>query len=349
MYYLGIEIGGTKLQLGVGADDGKLAARWRGPVDVAAGPEGIRQQIVGAVPELLAKAGLERGQLEGVGIGFGGPVDDATRTVIKSHQIEGWDGFPLADWVSDVVGLPAALGNDADVAGLAEAVHGAGKGLSPIFYITIGSGIGGGLIIDGEIYRGVGRGAAEIGHVHVTPKFWYLPPEGYTTYSPAIEPAQAGQAFALYGQLSIPLEDVASGWSISRLARTALAVGMDPESTLARRFERSLDRMTALDIAEAAAEGDEFASSLMEQARTCLADAISRMITLLCPRRIVLGGGVALMGEKLLIEPLRRLVAERVFEPFAGLTDIVSAALGEEVVVHGAIALVRRRLGRRET
>ena len=98
-------------------------------------------------------------------------MDDATRTVIKSHQIDGWDDFPLADWVSEVVGLPAALGNDADVAGLAEALHGAGKGLSPIFYITIGSGIGGGFIIDGEIYRGVGRGAAEIGHMHADPSY----------------------------------------------------------------------------------------------------------------------------------------------------------------------------------
>src|SRR4051812_49776697 len=117
--YLGIEIGGTKLQLAVGAGDGVLAGLWRGAVDVAAGPEGIRRQITSAVPELLAQAGVDRARLKGVGIGFGGPVDDATRTIIKSHQIEGWDGFPLADWVSDLTGLPSALGNDADVAGLA--------------------------------------------------------------------------------------------------------------------------------------------------------------------------------------------------------------------------------------
>src|SRR5437762_2756810 len=131
--FLGIEIGGTKLQLGVGAADGGLAGLWRGNVDVAAGPEGIRRQIAAAVPELLATSGVERSALRGVGIGFGGPVDDATQTIIKSHQIEGWDGFPLADWISDLVGLPAVLGNDADVAGLAEALHGAGQGLSPIF------------------------------------------------------------------------------------------------------------------------------------------------------------------------------------------------------------------------
>src|SRR5579871_2752122 len=167
MHYLGIEIGGTKLQLGVGPGNGTLAGLWRGTVDPDAGGEGIRRQITAAVPELLARSGVDRSQLKGVGVGFGGPVDDATRTVITSHQIKGWDGFPLADWVSDITGLPVALGNDADVAGLAEALFGAGKGLSPVFYITIGSGIGGGLIIDGEIYRGCGRGAAEIGHLQI--------------------------------------------------------------------------------------------------------------------------------------------------------------------------------------
>src|SRR5437660_2277870 len=165
--YVGIEIGGTKLQIGLGAGDGTLAALWRGGVDVARGGEGIREQILRETPLLLEGAGVDRGQVRGVGVGFGGPVDDADQTVIKSHQIAGWDGFPLAQWLTELLGWPVALGNDADVAGLAEALFGAGKGLSPIFYITIGSGIGGGLIINGEIYRGVGRGAAEIGHVVV--------------------------------------------------------------------------------------------------------------------------------------------------------------------------------------
>src|SRR5262245_11851613 len=125
--YLGIEIGGTKLQLGVGAGDGVLAGLWRGSVDVPAGPEGIRRQIQKEVPELLCTSGVEERQLRGVGIGFGGPIDDVTQTIIQSFQIPGWDGFPLADWLSELVGLPAALGNDADLAGLAEALFGAGK------------------------------------------------------------------------------------------------------------------------------------------------------------------------------------------------------------------------------
>ena len=192
--FLGIEIGGTKLQLGLGQGDGVLAGLWRGVVDPSLGSEGIRRQITEAVPELLAKSGIDRSKLRAIGIGFGGPVDDATQTVIKSHQIAGWDDFPLADWIGSALGLPAVLGNDADVAGLAEALFGAGKGLSPIFYITIGSGIGGGLIVDGEIYRGIGRGAAEIGHLRI----------------------------ASGGRPPIILEEQTSGWAIARQPHSKL-------------------------------------------------------------------------------------------------------------------------------
>src|SRR5262245_64372112 len=219
VHYLGIEIGGTKLQLGVGPGDGTLAGLWRGPVDVAAGGEGIRRQITAAVPELLARAGVGRAQVRGVGVGFGGPVDDATRTVIKSHQIEGWDNFPLADWLAEVLGWPVALGNDADVAGLAEALFGAGQGLSPVFYITLGSGIGGALIINGEIYRGCGRGAAEIGHLKLT-----------VVYGDAI-----GQGI---------LEKYASGWAIGQLA-THGKPGKVKGSRLLRRVDGQRRQITA--------------------------------------------------------------------------------------------------------
>lgn len=316
---LGIEIGGTKLQLGVGPDDGKLRGLWRGTVDVAAGPEGIRRQIVAAVPELLVNAGIRREELRGVGIGFGGPVDDATHTVIKSHQIEGWDNYPLADWIAEVVGLPAVLGNDADVAGLAEALHGAGKGLSPIFYITIGSGIGGGFIINGEIYRGCGRGAGEIGHL----RFGYSKDETIGIISPML----------------LTVEEMASGFGIAQRARWAV-----PGDALIVLCNGDVDLITAQMVAEAAQDGDRQSQELLRSAWDCLANAICHVIALLCPRRIVIGGGVSLMGEQLLFQPLRQLVAQRVFQPFAGLTDIVPAALGEEVVVHGAIALARKHL-----
>jgi glucokinase len=305
--FLGIEIGGTKLQLGLGRGDGVITALWRGTVIPAEGIEGIRKQIVAAVPELLAKANTDRGLLRGVGIGFGGPTDDASQTVIKSHQIEGWDGFPLADWVSDLVGVPAVLCNDADVAGLAEALFGAGKGLSPIFYITVGTGVGGGLIIDGHIYRGVGKGAAEIGHLNV-------------------------------GVGGETVERYAAGPGIARFASELLVTGVQSESA-------KPPQITARNVFEMARLGDSFARHAVQEGRRALGDGILAMIALLCPRRIVIGGGVSLAGEELYFQPLREYVASNVFPPFRGLTDIVSAALGEEVVVHGALALARQKLG----
>jgi glucokinase len=295
-YYLGIEIGGTKLQIGVGPGDGTLAALWRGTVYPSDGADGIRRQITSAIPELLANSGIARAQLAGVGIGFGGPVDDATHSVIKSHQISRWDGFPLASWITEITDLPAILGNDADVAGLAEALFGAGKDLSPIFYMTIGSGIGGGLVINGEIYRGCGRGAAEIGHLRVD---WPHP---------------------------VALEDCASGWGIGQVAQWMLGQSWNAEQ-----------------VADAARRGDGGARDVLDVSLKALAEGLCHVIALLCPRRIVIGGGVSLMGEDLLFKPLRELVAARVFKPFAQCYDIVPAALGEEVVVHGALALAQQR------
>jgi len=297
--FLGIEIGGKKLQLGLGPGDGTLLGLWRGTVNAAEGGEGIRRAIVSAVPELLAKADLDRGQLRGAGVGFGGPTDDDTQSVIKSHHIEGWTGFPLAKWLTELIGLPTVICNDADVACLAESLHGAGKGLSPVFYITVGTGIGGGLVIDGEIYRGVGKGACEIGHLVVR--------------NEAI------------------LESFAAGWGIeARMKR-------DP---------RVSQLSTVKELAAAARAGNAAAIEHLDLATSALAEGIRQMIALLCPRRIVIGGGVSLIGEDLFFAPLRRRVAEGAFQAFAGLTDIVPAALGEEVVIHGALALARQRLGR---
>jgi glucokinase len=313
---LGIEIGGTKLQLGLGEGDGQLHALWRGAVEPANGADGIRAQIQAALPDLLTQAGVGRGDLKGVGIGFGGPVDDATQTVIKSHQIPGWDNFPLARWLSDLLSLPAALGNDADVAGLAEALFGAGQGLSPVFYVTVGTGIGGGLIINGDIYRGVGKGAAEIGHLAV----WH-----FTSHA-----ARRG-----------PLESLASGWGIAASAEELLAEKPDLDCLL-RHLQQTKGRLSAEDVAAAARQYDPLAREALHVALDELAFGLCQVIALLCPRRIVIGGGVSLMGADLFFEPLRKKVAEHVFRPFAACYDIVPAALGEEVVVHGALALARK-------
>lgn len=313
--YLGIEIGGTKLQLALGAGDGTLSATWRGTVDPRHGGDGIRTQILHAIPAVCQQAQIETDALQGIGIGFGGPVDDATRTIIKSHQITGWDGFKIVDWLSGATGKPVIVGNDADLAGLAEARYGAGRGVASLLYITIGSGIGGGLILDGQIWRGTGRGAAEIGHLRVR-----------DSASPT-------------GELAT-LESIASGWGIGAFAQQlASANALDSQ---ALRQLAGVIPINAHHVAQAARTGDALARQVLQRALYALADGLCAAIALICPSRIVIGGGVSLMGEQLIFEPLRRLVEERVFVPFAGLTSIVPAALGEEVVLHGAIALAQQ-------
>ena len=315
--FLGIEIGGTKLQLGLGAGDGVIVKLWRGAVDPAQGGEGIRRQILAAFPELLASAGVSKSDLKGIGVGFGGPTDDDTQTVITSHQIVGWDGFPLAAWLTDLLGLPTVICNDADVAGLAEALFGAGKGLSPIFYITVGTGIGGGLIINGEIYRGVGRGAAEIGHVR------------------PVYPADPLRYCST-------VEKIASGTGMAQGLSVAESHGFD---TTAIRGYAGSDPVAGIHVATAVEQEDDTAALfIVDQGAEAIAEGICSVIALLCPRRVVIGGGVSMMGTSWFWS-INRYVAERGFPPFAGLTDIVPAALGEEVVVHGALALARKKLG----
>jgi glucokinase len=322
--FLGIEIGGTKLQLGLGCGDGTIQAMVRRDVDPTQGAVGILATIPDAFSALLRAAAIDRRAIAAAAIGFGGPVDARQGVVTKSHQIAGWDGFPLSAWVRDHLGVaPVVLQNDADTAGLGEARFGAGVGISPILYVTIGSGIGGGLIIDGQIYRGGGAGAIEIGHIWVVDRL-----------SSDQEP--------------LKLEDVASGWAIARAARE-----------FAERSARSpgADRWMVLELAggdpgkigptllaEAARRGDQAASYLLGKAVTAMANALNQAVTLLAPRRIILGGGVSLIGEDLWFQPIRTQLDLNVFPPFRGTFDLVAAALGETVVVHGAVALAQDAL-----
>jgi glucokinase len=300
--YLGIEIGGTKLQLAIGRGDGQLLRSHclRKIVNPREGGDGIRRQIASLLPELLKQSNIPISEVIACGIGFGGPTDDVSQSVIRSHHIDGWTNFPLAHWMTEISGLPTVICNDADVAGLAEAMLGAGRGCNPVFYITVGSGIGGGLIINGEIYRGVGKGASEVGHVR--PAF------------PLLDRPHAEI-----------LEVYASGWGIGR--RGSEAVGRE---------------MTGQDVA-INPDQDPRLDRIFDEAKQALAEGICTVIKLLCPQRIIIGGGVSLSPTERFFEPIRKYVADRGMEAFAGLTDIVPAALGEDVVLHGAIELAKRK------
>lgn len=319
-WLLGIEIGGTKLQLGIGHGQGSLIALERLRVDPSRGAPGILDQIQAAYPILLERVKLVPHQIQAVGIGFGGPVDAPRGRTQTSYQVGGWDDFPLAAWIAGHLDVPrVVVENDADSAGLAEARFGAGVGHSPLLYMNVGSGIGGALIVDEQIYRGFGQGAAEVGHLRVI---------DFTTSGPRIR----------------ELEQVASGWAIAAAgqdrARALLHEKRDDWVVLTQA-RGDPDKINAVMIAQEALKGDPDSSAILDRARTAVAFALAQAITLLAPRRVVLGGGVSLVGEAAWFDPIRRLVERDVFAPFLGHFDIVPAALGEEVVVHGALALAR--------
>src|SRR5262249_40850179 len=212
--------------------------------------------------------------------------------------------------------------NDADAAGLGEARFGAGIGRSPILYVTIGSGIGGGLIVDGRIYRGAGAGAIEIGHLWI------------------VEPLPSGGSRLT----TATLERIASGWSIGRLGCNLLEArlrnGVEDPGPLCRLVQGHPERVTAAVVAEAARLGDD-ARSILQSATRAMGQALAHAVTLLAPRRIILGGGVSQIGEDLWFGPIRRALHTQAFPPFRGTFDLVPASLGEVVVVHGALALAR--------
>ena len=353
--FLGIEIGGTKLQLGVGSGDGgEFAAFARHDIDISRGAPGILEQIEKSATALSQKHKLER-----IGIGFGGPVDSKRGVVTKSHQVDGWDNFPLARWCEETLGIPTVLGNDCDVASLAEARFGAGKGAGSVFYVTVGTGVGGGLVIGGKLH-GAGRPAvAEIGHLR--PGLHEDRPE-LTVESLCSGPAIAAAAAArITGQVSRPLDSLRKYLERSSLAsggrqppdtvrrslkdevRSRLADQQRTEeeyiADLLARCGGNADNLTAKAVAQSAAEGNEIACEVMDHACQVLGWAIAQVITLVAPEVVVVGGGVSLIGEPFFFAPLRSEVARYVFPPLAGSFRLVPAALGELAVVQGAVAL----------
>lgn len=308
--YLGIEIGGTKLQLGVGhGDGGPLVELRRLDVDPRRGAAGLRQDI-----ERVGKSLLASHAVTAAGVGFGGPIDTVHGRTIKSHHIEGWNGFPLVDWCRQTLGLPTVLANDADTAGLAEARFGAGRGHRIVFYITVGTGIGGAMVVDRQIYQGGGGIASEMGHLRPGPQ------------------AQGSDQI---------LEATSAGWGITSTMHQRLAQNPEsPEATdLRRRCQGDFQRLTTKLIGQAAQEGNALALDVLDGACRTLGWAIAQMITLVAPNVVVIGGGVSLVGQKLFFEPVGRYVQQYVFPPLKDAYQIVPAALSEEVVIHGALAL----------
>jgi glucokinase len=300
MTHIGIEIGGTKIQIVAGNADGTFLERHRLAADRARGGAGIRDQIASVVPGLMA-----RHSVASVGVGFGGPVDPKTGQICCSHQVPGWHDFPLGDWVRDLTGVPVAVENDANVAALGEALRGAGRGFGCVFWINMGSGVGGGMVVDGRLYHGARPGEAEIGHLRLD---------------------RSGRI----------VEDACSGWAVDRRIRAAV-VGQ--AGFLARAVgSQSSEGGESRHLRSAIDAGDPLARKILGDVADDLAFALSHAVHLFHPEIIVVGGGLSLVGE-----PLRAAMAEALpaylMEAFRPGPQVALAGLGEDSVPIGALAL----------
>ncbi len=297
--FMGIEIGGTKIQVFITDEDHTIIER-----DKFFVKEKEATFITKNLKERL-NTYCQKYIVEAIGVGFGGPIDYQTGVVKTSHHISGWSDFPLAEWISDETGVPVSVDNDANTAAMAEACLGAGKAFSRVLYITMGSGVGGGLVIDGEIYHGNTPTEVEIGHIRLDK-------------SGAI------------------LEDSCSGWAVDRKIRHYIRA--NPESILAGLIG-TREGGEARYLVEAIRGRDSGAIQLLQDTADDFAFGMSHAVHLFNPEIIILGGGLSFLGFTYIDMIKERLIGYimKAMNP----PEIRTAGLGEDVVCLGASLLAK--------
>jgi len=304
---LALDIGGTKLAAGIITAEGEVRVSTACPTDRAATPAEVVAVLLAMSGRAMAEAKVRWADLRGVGLSFGGPVDFPSGKTVTCHHLPGWEGFPLRELVAERTGLRVVMDNDANAAALGETVFGAAQGCEHVLYLTVSTGIGAGLVLNGQVHRGANSLAGELGHTLVAPD------------GPACTCGRRGC-----------LEAVAAGPAIARAAREALA-GDEP-SVL-----RDLDHLTAKEVAEAAA-ADPLAARVMAQAGGYLGLAIAGAVNLVNPQIVVIGGGVSQAGD-CLFAPIRETVQRHAVPESVRDLRIVPAALGAQSALFGAAAL----------
>ena len=310
-YIVGIDLGGTNIVAGTVAEDGsEILGVVSEPTRVEGGPDAVVDRIV-----RLAKASMATvpgKTIAGVGIGSPGPLNTKTGIVLLTPNL-GWVNMPLRDRVSTALGLPATLDNDANCAIFGEWWRGAARGATHVVGLTIGTGIGGGIVLDGDVYRGASDIAGEVGHM---------------TIDSTGRLCKCGN----YGCL----EAYASGPAIAARATEGIVAGVD--SSLPRYVKDDLTKITAQVVYEAAHDGDEFALEVVRDTAKFLGAGLGSLINIFNPEVVVICGGVTLAGDKLFL-PLRSEVKRRAFKPAVDVCRILPGELPGTAGVYGAAAV----------
>lgn len=307
-YGFGVDVGGTTIKMGFFETSGKLIDKWEIKTDTSNGGENILSDIAKAIDNKLAQEGISKNDVQGVGVGVPGPVN-SKGIVLKCVNL-GWGVFNVEEELASLTGLKVKAGNDANVAALGEMWQGAGKGSEDMVMVTLGTGVGGGIIVDGKVIAGANGAGGEIGHI--------------TVNDDEIEACNCGQ----YGCL----EQYTSATGIVRMAKRKLAK-TDEETSL-----RTVEELSAKAIFDEAKKGDKIATELVEELGKILGGTLSNIAAVTNPEVIVIGGGVSKAGQ-ILIDTIHKHFTESVFHACKD-TRFVLAGLGNDAGMYGCVKML---------
>ncbi len=309
-WFLGIDLGGTKIGVGLVNRSGEVRAPEYRPTEVLQGRDAVIARMIDAARRVMRSAGIERDEIAGIGIGAPGPMDIPEGVLTEPPNLPGWRDVPLRQIIQDAIGLPTVLENDANAAGIGEYLYGAGRGTRHMVYVTVSTGIGGGLILDGKIYHGTTGGAGEIGHMTVLPR------------GPHCGCGNRGC-----------LEALASGTAIAREGQELVDRGVN--TLIAELAKDALYDVSAKDVVKAMNMGDPYATEIVIQAMHYLGIGMANLVNLFNPQMLVIGGGLSNLGD-VLLQPVKRSIDLYAFPSAAARVRVRLARLGDQVGIIGA-------------
>ena len=307
-YAFGIDVGGTTCKIGFFETNGKLIDKWEIKTNTENNGAAILSDIAQAVDNKLAQEGISKDDVQGVGIGVPGPVK--SNGVVNRCVNLGWGIVNVEEELGNLTGLKVKAGNDANVAALGEMWQGAAKGCKDVIMVTLGTGVGGGIIVDGKVVAGFNGAGGEIGHI--------------TVNHDEIEACNCGQ----YGCL----EQYTSATGIVRVAKRKLAKTNDETSL------RNFPELTAKDVFDEAKSGDAVAFGLVDEVCGILGSTLSNIACVVDPEVVVIGGGVSKAGS-ILIESIQKHFVETSFHACRN-TKFVSAGLGNDAGMYGCVQML---------
>jgi len=311
LYIVAVDLGGTQIRAALCDPRGQILRRIAKPTLAHKGKDVVLERIADTIAAAIED--IEPGDVAAIGVGAPGPLDPITGIIREAPNLPGWYNVPLRTLISARFGRPTYLGNDANLAALAEFTYGAGRDVRDMIYLTISTGIGGGIIVDGKMLLGANGLAAEVGHMVIT----------------------ADRALAEQDVLK-DLESLASGPAIARYVVQQIRAGTI--SKVSDLVGGDLSQVTARVVNEAAQAGDDLSIQAFWRAGKYLGVGIVNLLHLFNPRMIVLGGSVTKAGS-LLFDPVREAITALAKKPYTEGLAIVPAALGDNVGLFGAVAL----------